>query len=172
MKHLYFDMDGVLANFDKAFLEWYGVSGLSNVEQLINDPDIAEAYWNRDVHSNRFFSTLEPVKTGIQLFFDVKELGYNPCIMTSTGGGRYHNEIAIQKIDWLAAQGIRDIPMAFCMNTVGKGAFAQPAAILIDDRQSVLDEWTNRGGIGVQFCQHTSNVNFKLEQIKKLMELG
>jgi len=68
------------------------------------------------------------------------------CFMTSTGGLPHHIVIAKQKLDWLHAHGLGGHPVAFCMNTRGKGQYAYPGAILIDDRQKVCDAWVDGGG--------------------------
>jgi len=81
----------------------------------------------------------------------------NICFMTSTGGMPHHIDIAKQKLDWLHTNGLGQHPVAFCMNTRGKGLFALPGEPLIDDRQKVCDAWTSVGGEAFLFTRDNAD---------------
>lgn len=147
---LYIDMDGVLADFDGGLFDLYGAT-------FEGRPEIQDEFWNRDCHATRFFSRLKPIPGGIDLLDAILVREIPVCILTSTGGGRYHIEIAQQKLDWLAAHGYRALPIAFAMNTVGKAQFA-PGNILIDDRAKVIIAWEKNGGRGIHFAGDAESV--------------
>lgn len=147
-KMVYFDMDGVLADFDQHLQDMYGRP---------YGKDVAGHFWNEAIIEDMPFATMPQIEEGMWLLRRAREEGFNPCIMTSTGGGKHHLEIARQKLMWLQTNGIRDIPVAFCMSTKGKGAYAQVGAFLIDDREKVVRAWQDNGGVGILFTRDVAD---------------
>lgn len=146
MNQIYVDMDGVLADFEAAILALYGREGLD--AQAHRDD-----FWKRLCVEDRVFTHMKPIEEGLRMVADLRNAGIPVCILTSTGGMPHHNDIACQKLFWLRMHGLADVPVAFCMNTKGKGAYASAGAVLIDDRAKVLDEWYRWGGVGELFTR-------------------
>jgi hypothetical protein len=69
-------------------------------------------------------------------------------ILSSSGGQKYHQVVAYQKIEWLSDKGI-----PFKANIVSgrkaKAEYATPESVLIDDTQDVIQAFIGAGGIGV-----------------------
>ena len=149
MSQIYVDMDGVVSDFDKAIVNIFG-------EEYSNK--IADTFWKKTVVDNQVFRHMPPIPEGLSLVSQLRSDGHQVCFMTSTGGMPHHIDIAKQKLDWLSANSMGDLPVAFCMNTQGKGAYASPGAVLIDDRQKVLAAWRGNGGFGFQFIPEQERV--------------
>ena len=139
---IYVDMDGVLADFEQGIIDHYG-------REFSNE--IADGFWKKTCVSDCIFMRLPVIQQGLNMLRTIKGAGLSPCILTSTGGGRHHLNIARQKLIWLEDHGVSDVPVAFCMNTQGKGAYAQPDAYLIDDREKVCRTWEDWGGSAIRF---------------------
>jgi hypothetical protein len=142
---IYLDMDGVLSDF------------MSKYRELNGD-------WKRDGEGKKsdgwskfceggHFASLDPWPDGDILMAYVDALAISIPelrieILTSTGGADYHEQVKADKIAWCCAQGI-----PYTVNAVPgrwtKKDWARPTAILIDDTQDVIDDWTAAGGIGI-----------------------
>jgi len=143
MGMIYVDMDGVIADFDQSIVDIFG-------EEYSNK--IANEFWKKTCVEAEVFRKMPPIQEGIDMIDSLIGLG-QVCFMTSTGGMPHHIDIAKQKLDWLHAHGLGDLPVAFCMNTAGKGLYAQRRAILIDDRSKVCTEWNLKGGQAILFTR-------------------
>jgi hypothetical protein len=86
-------------------------------------------------------------------------------ILSSSGGQKYHREVAEQKIEWLADKGI-----PFKANIVSgrkaKAEYATPESILIDDTHDVIQGFIAAGGIGV----HHKDIGNTLMMLDKLLD--
>jgi len=145
---IYIDMDGVIADFDQAIIDVFG-------EQYSNK--LADKFWKCTCVDGEVFRRMPPIEEGIRMVDTIHNNNIPICFMTSTGGLPHHIDIAKQKLDWLQSHGFGMHPVAFCMNTAGKGAFSYPGAILIDDRQKVCDAWKINGGIAILFTPGNSH---------------
>lgn len=150
MNQLYIDMDGVVSDFDRSIINTFG--------EEYSDR-IADKFWKQTCVDAEVFRRMPPIEIGVQMVHQLIAAGHNVCFMTSTGGMPHHIDIAKQKLDWLHTHGLGDRPIAFCMNTQGKGLYAQPGAILIDDRQKVCDAWDANGGCAWRFTPNAARVN-------------
>lgn len=138
---LYFDMDGVVADFDAAFQNIYGTEF---------SPANRSDFWRERVKTDEVFRHMPVIEEGLYVARSLEMEGIPICFMTSTGGLPHHIDIAKQKLDWLHAHDLGSHPVAFCMNTIGKGTFGT-GNILLDDREKVCQAWKDNGGIAVQF---------------------
>ena len=85
------------------------------------------------------------------LYLLLKNNYTNIRILTSTGGGTNHYEIAKQKMTFLANNDIF-LPITFATNTKNKASFARDKSdVLFDDRDKVLAAWSEAGGTAVKF---------------------
>ena len=138
---IYYDMDGVLADFERGVEQHYG-QPFSEVNK--------DRFWNEVVASDDIFLNLPPIENGVRgIRFDIEQ-GSKVAILTSTGGGKHHFEIARQKLLWLKRQDIK-VPVCFCLGTQSKASFAHDRAVLIDDRDKVCKAWRQAGGYAIHF---------------------
>ena len=86
---------------------------------------------------------------------------YNPNILSAPSSNPSSKE---GKLEWIN-KNLTNVKEIFLVPANEKQEFANPNAILIDDRLSNIEQWRAKGGIGIL---HTSAD----ETIKQLKELG
>ena len=173
--NIYCDMDGVLVDFEKGVIEKIN-SELSSdnpklpkyankvIEQLgrnyITRDDIkkyspgkskaATKYMYALVHDDEeFWATLPWMKGGKQLWARIRSL--NPMILTSPMDKRGKNESMLGKSRWVERNlGISPDRIIFA-HSKWDYALAEDGQpnILIDDFNTKVDPWNERGGIGI-----------------------
>jgi len=152
IEKVYFDMDGVLCNFEKRYTELFGA-----VDPLGEDAYTRRA--NKHTSNNWFefieshqFEILQPMPGAFDMLAYVRKSNIPIEILTSSGSLRssvkYHNLVADQKAVWLKKHGI-----AYKINVVRnrkmKAEYAASNIILIDDTPDVIEAFDKAGGIGI-----------------------
>jgi hypothetical protein len=136
-------MDGVIADFVKRYKEMYGM-----------EPKEAEKKKEFDKYFDEFiatkqFETLDLMPGAMQgLVFLRKHLTIPTQMLSSTANEERYDEISRQKMIWLQTHGITFTPN-FVPGKRHKYKFAAPDKIIIDDTESVIDQWRAAGGIGI-----------------------
>ncbi|MEO1580536.1 MAG: hypothetical protein AAFR91_01740 [Pseudomonadota bacterium] len=138
---IYFDMDGVIADFEKGIQAKYG-EPFSKMHP--------GKFWNQQVGRDQVFLDLPSVPTGLELLRGVMATKAPVSILTSTGGGKYHYTIAQEKLAWLERHEIKT-PVCFCLNTASKASFSLPDTVLLDDRDSVVAKFNEGSGTAYRF---------------------
>lgn len=154
MSHrLYLDCDGVLADFDRAFVAHFGIAPRAREDAVGSAP-----FWRdlRDV-APPFFRSLPLMPDARDLFAAVEHM--RPIILTGCPRGEWAQP---QKLAW-AAEHFPGTPMIVCM-AHDKRLYCKPGDILVDDRTKYRDLWEEAGGV---FVHHTSAA----ESIAALSEL-
>ena len=140
---LYLDMDGVLCNFEKRYIELFGESPRSS-----RDRKNFSSNWTKFIEGENF-ATLDWNTGGQELLAYVRTIpNVEIEMLTSSGGLKYHTEVTIQKTQWLCERGID-----YKINTVPgrklKAAYAKSTTILVDDTPDVIDSFGAAGGITI-----------------------
>ena len=153
-------MDGVLCSFENRYLELFGES-----------PNAARARKNFSPNWTKFiegenFATLDWNPGGQELLAYVRTIpNIEIEMLTSSGGLKYHDEVTIQKTQWLCERGID-----FKINTVPgrklKAAYATATTVLVDDTPDVIESFSGAGGIGVLHISTNDTVQI-LEKLFK-----
>jgi hypothetical protein len=152
---IYSDMDGVLVDFDERFKRFSKGIPPTKYEQKYGK----DKFWELvDGVGVRFWVGMDWMSDGKQLWDYIKS--YNPTLLSSPSradhsrmGKRIWRQRNLPSTKLVLAQAIR------------KQNYATPDSILIDDRESNIDQWIKAGGIGIL---HTDTAS----TIKKLKELG
>ncbi len=136
-------MDGVLCNFEKRFTELYGKDALG-----ARDRKNFTTNWPNFIMDGNFES-LEWFPGGKELLdFIQNETDWEVEILSSSGGEKFHSEVAAQKVVWLCNNGI-----PYKANIVPgrkhKTAYATPETILIDDTEDIIVNFNAAGGLGI-----------------------
>ena len=140
---IYLDMDGVIADFAKRYKELYNM-----------EPREAEKHKQFDKLFTEFiatgqFATLDLMPGAMDgLIFLRKHLTIPTQILSSTANEARYDAISKQKMIWLQTHGITFTPN-FVPGKRHKWKFAAPDKIIIDDTESVIDDWRKAGGIGI-----------------------
>ena len=148
---IYCDMDGVLVDFDKGYLELTGhkLDGEHRNDEHFWDP-INEAGYD-------FWINLGWTDDGKRLWNYIKK--YNPELLSAPSR---QQDSRVAKHDWVK----RELPgvQLILRSAKHKKDFAGPNCILIDDRVDNVNDWRKAGGIGIR---HVSTKH-TIDQLKVL----
>lgn len=157
---IYCDMDGVLADFKTGAQKTTGMS----INQWMNIPSSKEK-WAPIKAKKDFWATLPWMPGGKQLWSYISK--FDPHILSAYVEESYDPNCIPGKTEWLRRNaGITNKSKINLVRRKEKKLFAkrgQPA-ILIDDYEKNVREFTQSGGIGIH---HTSTAN-TISQLKKL----
>ena len=140
---IYLDMDGVIADFAVRYKQQYHM-----------EPREAEKKKEFNKFFDEFiatkqFETLDLMPGAMDgLVFLRKQLVVPTQILSSTANQERYDEISRQKMIWLQTHGITFTPN-FVPGKKHKWKYAAPDKIIIDDTESVIDDWRKVGGIGI-----------------------
>jgi hypothetical protein len=118
------------------------------------EPREAEKNKQFDNFFNEFIATGQFAKLDLMpgamdgLIFLRKHLTIPTQILSSTANEARYDAISNQKLIWLQTHGIT-FSANFVPGKRHKHKFASPDKIIIDDTQSVIDQWKEAGGIGI-----------------------
>ena len=135
---IYFDMDGVLANF-------YG-----RVQELTGkkSPEKKEL-WAAVNKEPEFFTNLDPFKDTVSFMNVLIDQGHNVHILTATGNN--FSDVMAQKMKFFQKHcSLCPVDkIHFVKSGLDKTHYASPSSILIDDNEKVIEAWKAAGGIGI-----------------------
>lgn len=152
-------MDGVLCNFEKRFTELYGKDALG-----ARDRKNFTTNWPNFIMDGNFES-LEWFPGGKELLHFIQyATDWEVEILSSSGGEKFHSEVAAQKVVWLCNKGI-----PYKANIVPgrkhKTAYATPETILIDDTEDIIVNFNAAGGLGILH----KDINETLAKLRTLL---
>ena len=152
---IYSDMDGVLVDFNERFKRFSKGIPPTEYEQKFGK----DKFWELvDGIGVRFWVGMNWMSDGKQLWDYIKK--YNPTLLSSPSRAD-HSKMG--KRIWRQ----RNLPTTKLVlaQARNKQNYANPDSILIDDRESNIDQWIKAGGIGILHTDTASTLN-------KLKELG
>lgn len=139
MKRIYLDLDGVMADFDKHFLDLFGVAS-SSLDDL--------TLWKWINGHGSFFSDLPVCEGAIDFFNRIKHL--DPTILTACPKTNY-SVAAIQKRAWVYKHLSPDVTVIPMLGGKNKALFMHsPGDVLIDDFEKNCVAWREHGGVAIQ----------------------
>lgn len=155
MYTLFVDLDGVLADFDAAVIDLFGVPPTEIVPPRM---------WSRLARTPDFYATLSWTIDGRRLWEYAAV--FNPTILTGLPRGNWAEP---QKRAWCARHLGPEVPVITCMSREKpqRAAEVTPPGhtpVLVDDRDRQREPWVESGGI---FIHHRSAT----ESIDRLREL-
>ena len=148
VKVIYFDMDGVLADFDRGIVE---LLHMTPKDQHVYDPRFDDRMFEAIRDYKDFYASLEPIEGSIELLKKLKEK-YNVEILTGIPRpSRGIVEARDNKLGWVKKYIGKDITVHTVMRK-DKPLYATGAnCILIDDFDSNVKRWQEAGGTAVRF---------------------
>lgn len=151
---IYCDMDGVLVDFERGFLE---LSKGIHPDSLPRDKFWSLFYSITKGKEKEYWANLPWMNDGKELWSFIKK--FKPEILTAPPS----NESKKGKLDW-CKNNLGSVKVNF-KQARDKHHFSKPNAILIDDKESTIENWNNSGGIGIYHTTANST-------IQKLKDLG
>lgn len=148
-------MDGVVANFEKRYIELFkeapsGGTGRDRKEFSKN--------WDTFIQG-RHFETLDWWYGGPELITYLTKNRLDVEILSSSGGNKYHDEVVEQKKKWIETFNLPDNwPVNIVAGRKKKAEFATPDSILIDDTEDVIQAFRAAGGIGIHHKDYNNTI--------------
>lgn len=155
---VFLDCDGVLADFDRLFIEATG-----HHPRSFEEAHGTGAFWKLITnYPGGFFNQLKPIPAGTFLAWCLVNHGHNPTILTGIPNG---NWAINQKLNW-RMEHHPSLTMTCCASKDKKLA-KDPSKtnVLIDDWTKYKTEWEENGDIFVHFTELDST-------IKQLIDIG
>ena len=142
ISRIFLDMDGVIADFTKRYKELYNM-----------EPREAEKHKEFDKLFTEFiatgqFATLDLMDGAMDGVEFLRKAPVPTQILSSTANEARYDAVSKQKMVWLQTHGITFTPN-FVPGKRHKYKFATPDSIIIDDTESVINDWRKAGGIGI-----------------------
>jgi len=162
IEHLYFDMDGLLCNFNKKCIEIMG---------HVFDEENAKKCWKKISETSDFWISLECYDK-LDQFLDtiipiLNEKNINYHILTGTSSS---SECERDKIIWVnknISKWFQPHHVHLCKSK-NKKFYATPNSILIDDRPSNIEDWSEHGGVSIW---HNSDHETYDELLQKIIAI-
>lgn len=166
MAKVYFDMDGVLADFEGYIIKHnipYFPQGNRSTEQ-------DKQMWDAIKQVPHFYLQLEPVEGSIDFFMEIKskkehESEILSAIPKPKWGLLYAKE---DKIDWTSQFLGDDVKANIVYREEKQNYCTGPDCILVDDLEKNIIEWEAKGGTGILFRDAESAKKELLEVLKRL----
>lgn len=163
IKTIYFDMDGVLADFDRGIKELCGLEPLDQAKKTEADDD---AMWEAVRKVGHFYDKLEPMPGAMELFRTLNDK-YDVEILSGIPKPRRGILTAGEdKISWAHRLLNPDMKVNIVFREEKKNYVTGPDCILIDDLEKNIKEWTECGGTGIRFTSAAQ----ALEEIAKIVQ--
>lgn len=150
-ERIYFDMDGVLADFDRGVAELAGfekrfAQGESRAEDRL--------MWRAVRRVEHYYDRLEPIPGSLELFRSLRERYGGRCeILTGIPAPRHDMpESADDKASWVRRLLGEDVVVHAVYRREKVGFCEGAGSILIDDFPRNIAEWRAAGGTAVLFA--------------------
>lgn len=167
IKKIYFDMDGVLADFDGGVEK---LCGIPRANQDVKDEARDTKLWAGVKMIPHFYDKLEPLEDGMKLFNTLYEQYGDRCEIL-TGIPKPHRGIETageDKKSWCK----RLLPQGIKVNIVYKEQKKEfckgKDCILIDDLKANIKDWECSGGSGVLYIGYVDAMS-KVEEVVNLI---
>jgi len=134
---LYVDLDGVLADFDRAVFTLFG-------RPSRNIPD--SVLWPRIGRTEGFFRKLPLTKDARALWDFIHP--HSPTVLTGIPSitRNFQGDPAEQKREWVAEHFGTELPVITCFSRDKHTYCIEPGSVLIDDTGKLAEAWTKAGG--------------------------
>lgn len=147
---IYFDMDGVLANFEKGLRD---LCGIEPVEQGKSNSKLDDVIWDAVCNIDHFYDKLEPIPGSFDLFYSLYKKYGNDCQILSAVPKPERNipTAGDDKRRWVKRLLSPEVTVNIVLRKEKLDFCTGPDCVLIDDYDKNIAEWTLQGGIGILF---------------------
>ncbi len=160
---IYFDMDGVLADFDRGIIE------LCNMTPRVQEPvetDADSDMWEAVRDVGHFYDKLQMMPGAKELFDYACEISGGNCEIL-TGIPKPKRGILTageDKTNWIRRLISKDVKVNIVFKEDKKNYCNGPEDVLIDDFDVNINAWIKNGGTGILFKSAEQTIN----ELKKL----
>ena len=163
VEKIYFDMDGVLADFERGFRE---LCGFEPIKQGARDPKKEDLMWESARLVGHFYDKLMPMSGALDMFQKIYEKYGDKCeILTGIPKPRRGITTAGEdKISWVHRYLSKDIVVHIVFREEKKNYAKGKGFILIDDYEKNIREWTEYGSTGILHISAEATI----DELKKM----
>lgn len=150
IKKIYFDLDGVLADFDRGVKELCGMESANQSDMTPADNDrLFAAIKSVD----NFYNRLELIPGASRMFHAIDAMYPEDCeILTGIPKPRRGIEGAAEdKTEWVHKNIGKNIKVNIAYREEKKNYARGPLDVLVDDYERNIEEWEKAGGTGILF---------------------
>ena len=150
IKNIYFDMDGVLADFDRGLKE---LCNFEKVDQSLATEENDRALWQAVRNASHFYGRLEPMPGAVDMFNTIYELYGDKCEILSAVPKPHRGVVSARedKISWVRRILSESVTVNLVYRAEKKNFVRGKGSILIDDYDINIREWIELGGTGILF---------------------
>ena len=160
IKKIYFDMDGVLADFDRGIIELCHMEPRD--QYAPQDPARDDAMWTAIKEVGHYYDKLELMPGAKEMFDAVYGRYGDKCeILTGIPKPKRHIDTAAEdKIAWVRRLLSDQVKIHTVFRQDKTDYCTGPDCVLIDDYKINIDEWTAMGGTGIlnTSAEHTLEI--------------
>lgn len=166
---IFFDMDGVLANFDLGLVE---LCELHVPDQGFLSKEENDILWKKIREVGHYYLKLEPIEGSIKMIEDTFDL-LNGNVEILTGVPNPRNgilEASQDKIEWAKKYISKDIKVNTVLRKDKINFCKSKYDILVDDFYDNIKEWKNAGGTGIVFkntVQAIAEIKMTIDSLNK-----
>ena len=167
IKKIYFDMDGVLVNFDEGVINLAKTTPSEQGQRSTKEEDLM---WDEIRKVDHFYYKLNPMPNALKMFNDVNKK-YKGKVEILTGIPKPRRNIsnsAEDKKEWIKKYLGSDIIVHTVYKEDKQNYALGKEYVLIDDYGKNIDEWTSSGGSGIHFKE---NIDV-LKELEKIEDSG
>lgn len=161
MTQLYIDLDGVLADFDRHYIQMFGelpAKWKTDHDHTNNNLDVD---W-KSMNDRDFFAGIPLMRDAMELWEYVSK--YNPIILTGCPKTGFDNAAA-NKRAWVVTHIGPNVPVITCFSKE-KCDYAQPGDILVDDWEKYKEKWVGKGGLWITHNSAKESI-YELQKLKR-----
>jgi len=163
---IYFDMDEVLADFNRGIRE---LCHMEPVDQAVSTKEDDDALWAAVREAGHFYDRLEPVNGSIEMFKMLQEKYGDKCEILSAVPKPHRGIVTAgeDKISWVRRLLGEEVVVNIVLRAEKKNYVKGKGYILIDDLEKNVLEWEAEGGTGLCFKGAAETLKC-IEEIEKL----
>lgn len=149
MRKIYVDMDGVLSDFEGRYTSKFSMTPLQ--ARSGRDRKQFSTHWHQFIDDGEFATLPSFSKSELLVNFLTNLEGkFEIALLTSSGGLDRHNDVMVQKLQWLEDNCI-EWPAIVVPGKRFKASFADKNSLLIDDTPANVENFVKAGGFAVLY---------------------
>lgn len=165
IEKIYFDMDEVLADFNRGVRE---LCHMEPVDQSVSTKEEDDALWAAVRDTGHFYDRLEPVNGALEMFNALRDKYGEKCEILSAIPKPHRGIVTAgdDKRNWVRRLLGENVIVNIVLRPEKKNYVKGPGYILIDDLEKNVHEWEAEGGTGICFKGAAETLK-RIEEIEK-----